>query len=468
VLSVRLVRGLVLCSALAGLSLLATRVAAQDAQYWDIQYGPVGQLLGGQVVGSARDLSATFYNPGGLAFGEKVDFLLSVQAFRRQSIATKPVGGGEFLSIDDSEWDSFPGFVAVAFPEKWLGEKTRLAFSFLTRQQAIERIDQRFAGNEPVSGGRYGLETLYDQRLNEQWGGLTLSRRIGERWGLGATLYGVYRGQRTRFEESLQLAYPNGQGVSALVVNDYDYSHWRILGKIGLAWEGDSFRLGATVTTPAAGLFGSGNLGFTRSATGVDTTGDGVPDALLANGLDQGVGSDYESSWAFAGGGAWRRGSLQVHLTAEYFAPVDPFKVLQGVSPTPLGQPLALSQSFDGVLNAGAGIEFWLGGKSVDTGAKDGGTVVYGAFATDHSASPDVEVGEASSSNQDHYHVTGGTAFSFGSSRFSVGASYTFGRKERDLAVAPLPPEVPVIGGSHPAEVKYTRWVFVIGYLFGR
>jgi hypothetical protein len=102
VLSVRLVRRLVLSSALAGLSLLATRVAAQDAQYWDIQYGPVGQLLGGQVVGSARDLSATFYNPGGLAFGEEVDFLLSVQAFRRQSIATKPVGGGEFLSIDSS------------------------------------------------------------------------------------------------------------------------------------------------------------------------------------------------------------------------------------------------------------------------------------------------------------------------------------------------------------------------------
>ena len=39
-------------SILAGLFALATRAAAQDSQYWDIQYGPVGQLLGGQVVGS--------------------------------------------------------------------------------------------------------------------------------------------------------------------------------------------------------------------------------------------------------------------------------------------------------------------------------------------------------------------------------------------------------------------------------
>lgn len=453
---------------LALLLALATLANAQDVQYWDIQYGPVGQLLGGQVVGSTRDLSATYYNPGGLALGEDPDFLLSVQAFKRQTVTTKPVGGGPYLNLSDTEWGTFPGFVAFAFPESWLGERTRLAFSLLTRQESNQRIDQRFTGTEPVSAGRYGLETLYDQRMNEQWGGLTLSRRIGDRWGVGATLYGIYRGQRTRREQNLQLAYPGGQGVSALVVNDFDYDHWRILGKIGLAWEGDTFRLGAAVTTPAAGLFGSGNLGYTRSATGVDLTGDGVPDTLLANGLDEDVDSTYKSSWAVAGGGAWRRRSVQVHVSAEYFAPVDRFTVLQGESVTPLGQPIALTQSFVSVLNAGVGIEYWVGGESVDSGAKHGRTVVYGAFATDQSASPDVEATEASTSNQDHYHVTAGTAFSVGSSRFSVGASYTFGSKRRTLGLGGLPPDVPVIGEGEQVDVKFNRWVFVLGYLFGR
>jgi hypothetical protein len=32
---------------------------AQDSQYWTLQYGPVAELLGGVVVGSSRDLSAT-------------------------------------------------------------------------------------------------------------------------------------------------------------------------------------------------------------------------------------------------------------------------------------------------------------------------------------------------------------------------------------------------------------------------
>ena len=40
----------------------------QDTQYWTDQYGTYGELLGGTIIGSASDLSATFYNPGALAF----------------------------------------------------------------------------------------------------------------------------------------------------------------------------------------------------------------------------------------------------------------------------------------------------------------------------------------------------------------------------------------------------------------
>jgi hypothetical protein len=456
-------------AALVGLAVLvalARSAAAQDAQYWDIQYGPVGQLLGGQVVGSSRDLSATYYNPGGLALGEDPDFLLSVQAFRRQNLTVKPVEGGEFLDFSHTEWGTFPGFVAFAFPDSWLGTRTRLAFSLLTRQEAVQRIDQRFAGSTPAGGGRYGLETLYDQRMNEQWGGLTLSRRLGDRWGLGATLYGVYRGQRVRREQSLQTAYPGGEGVSALVVDDFDYDHWRLLGKVGVAWEGDSLRVGATVTTPSAGVMGTGSLGFTRSANGIDTNGDGRPESLLANGLDEDVDSAHHSSWAFAGGGAWRRGSLQVHVTAEYFAPVDRFTVLQGESVLPGGDVPGVTQELEGVLNAGAGVEYWLKGRTTDRGPQERGTVLYAAFATDHAASPDVEATEASTSNQDHYHLTAGAAFSVRSSRFSLGLTYTFGSKRRHIGLGGLPPEVPIIAEGVEVDVRYSRIVFVLGYLF--
>ena len=453
---------------LAAFVALATNVTAQDAQYWDIQYGPVGQLLGGQVVGSTRDLSSTYYNPGGLALGDDPDFLLSVQGFRKQTLSLEPVEGGEFLNTSDTEWGTSPGFVAFAFPEDWLGDRTRLAFSLLTRQEYVARVDQRFAGNEPILGGRYGLETLYDQRMQETWGGLTLSRRIGEHWGLGGTLYGAYRSQRTRWEQNLQLAYPDGSGVAALVVDDFDYNHWRVLGKIGVAWEGDRWRAGVVVTTPSAGLFGGGNVGFVRSATGADLDGDGRSDSLLANGLDQELDSSYKSSWAYAGGAAWRRGSLQLHASVEYFAPVDRFIVLQGQSLSPAGEPVTLTQELRGVLNGGIGAEYWLGGASVDTAARHGGTVIYGAFATDRTASPEVEANEASTSNQDHYHLTGGTSFSVGSSRFSLGVSYAFGSKRRNFGFGGLPPSVPIIGEGREIDVSFSRISFVLGYLFGR
>jgi hypothetical protein len=460
-----------------GVLLAGAPALAQDTQYWNIQYGPIGQLLGGQVVGSTRDLSAAYYNPGGLALAENSALLLSVQAFKAETFSMKPVDGGAFLDTRQTSYATFPGFVAGAFPSSWLGEDTHLAFSILTRQQANLRVDQRLAGegvpqllaNDVPDGrsGRYGLEQLFDQRMSETWGGLTLSRRISDRFGLGATVFGVYRGQRTRWEQSLQVVFPGGDGVSALIIDDYDYSHWRILAKVGLAWEGDTTRLGLAVTSPSAGLFGSGKAGYTRVAAGVDADGDGGPDTVLANGLNEDLDGYYASPWAVSAGGAWRRGSYQLHASAEWFAPVHRFSVLQGLSDSQQGTPLNLFQELQGVFNAGAGAEYWLGGKSADQGRRSGGTAIYAAFATDFSASPEIVRGEAGTSNQDWYHLTAGTALGVGRSRFSLGVSYAFGSKDRDLSFEGLPPGVPVIGQPRRVETRSSRWIFVVGYLFG-
>jgi hypothetical protein len=45
--------------------LFAGPATAQDSQWWTNQYGNRARLLGGAVIGSARDLSAVYYNPGG-------------------------------------------------------------------------------------------------------------------------------------------------------------------------------------------------------------------------------------------------------------------------------------------------------------------------------------------------------------------------------------------------------------------
>ena len=75
--------------------------------------------------------------------------------------------------------------------------------------------------------------------------------------------------------------------------------------------------------------------------------------------------------------------------------------------------------------------------------------------------------GEAGSSNQNWYHLTAGTALGVGRSRFSLGVTYAFGSKERDLAFGGLPTGTPVIGEGRRVEIRSSRWIFVLGYLFG-
>ncbi len=455
-------------SASVALVLGAAPAQAQDSQYWSIQYGPVGQQLGGQVVGSTRDLSASFYNPGGLALGEDPHFLLSVQGFRVHTVTVEPAGGGDDPLLDRSQtdFDSYPGFVSFALPSGWLGQDGRFAFSLLTRQQYNAHVDLRVAGSRV--GSNDGFELLFDQRMHETWGGLTVSHKISDRLGLGGTLYGVYRGQRTRWEQNLQLANVQGRAAAALVVDDFQYSDWGMLGKLGLAWEGSAVRLGLAVTTPRLALFGSGDIGYTRSAVGADLNGDGQPDSITANGYDKDVDSTYKSAWAVAGGGAWRRRSLQLHASVEWFAAVDQYDVLQG-SATAAGQPVRLVQQLDDVLNFGVGAEYWLGGRTVDQGSASWGTVLFGAFSTDNSTAPGVITGEASINSQDWVHITGGVGFRVGASRLSLGLDYAFGSQERELGQLGLQvPGFPTIVEGRQVATKSTRWVLSLGYSFDK
>ena len=55
--------------------ILSTQLFTQENNYWNIQYGTRSTLLGGAVIGSVSDLSATFYNPGAIALFPDVKFI---------------------------------------------------------------------------------------------------------------------------------------------------------------------------------------------------------------------------------------------------------------------------------------------------------------------------------------------------------------------------------------------------------
>jgi len=438
------------------LALLAARAAAQDANYWSLQYGPVAQLLGGQVIGSDRSLSSTFYNPGGLALEDEDTFLLSTESVQLETYSTTS-SELELFDTSSTRFGAAPTLVAGALPRSWLGERTRLAWSFLTRQELKVRLGQRL--QDPFAlepEGSSAAELYLDSRVNESWAGLTVSRKLSDTLGVGLTWYGIYRGQRSRNELSVQAVSDEDAALSTLGITDFKYHHFRTLAKLGVAWERDSLRFGLNVTTPSAALFGSGDAAYTLSVIGVDSDGNGFPEPpVLASQTAQDLDATYKSSWAIGGGFAWYRGATRWHASAEWFAPVDRFTVL--TSPPEDQRQILLSQQLASVFNIGIGVEHDFGDA----------VVVYGAAHSDFSASvgdPDVNVAV---SDWDLYHLSAGVKFAVAGNRFTLGATYSFGNKDRRPGLGIPPEDLPETGLDQNLDVSYRRVVLLFGFLFG-
>ena len=449
-------RALAQISLLGGFVALAAvpRAAAQDTNYWSIQYGPVGQLVGGQLIGGVSDLSATFYNPGALALRNESSYLLSTESVQWEVLSAEPQPGISVFDTSSSAFGSAPSLLAGVLP-RWLGANTRLAWSFLTRQKLDVRLGQRVF--DPVAGAAVSAaESYLDQRVEEDWAGLTFARPLSESVGIGMTWYGVYRGQRTRKELSLQAVGASQASQTASGVSDFEYTHYRTLAKLGVAWQTENWHAGVSVTTPSLGAFGSGKAAYTLSLAGIDTNGDGQPEppVLVTDTRDE-LDSDYRSSWAL-GGGLSRRGKrTRLYASAEWYAPVARFDVIE----LPEGTPGAsrLTQELSGVLNAGIGFEHVV---SDDVSA-------YGAFHTDFSASAGSASLNVAVSDWDLYHFSGGLSFRFRDNRFTLGASWARGSTTRPLD-SPIPPEqLPQAQLGQDVTIRYSKITILLGFVFG-
>jgi hypothetical protein len=434
--------------------LVPSLARSQDSNYWTSQYGPVAELLGGVVVGSSRDLSATFYNPGALALTRDPSLLASVESFeatRVEATTTAPV-----LDFQDTSFRPSPTLVAFAFPRRWTGSHT-LALSGLTRQSFDVRVDNWRA----TPSGQEGTESLFDQSLGENWFGLSWAHKAGERLGLGLTTYVVYRGQRTRREISGMAALSASQGGAALLVEDFDYSTYGLLWKAGISTQHESWDLGLTVATPRVRLFGSGSASYTRSAVGADL-GSG-PTVAVAVRHEEGLPSRYESPWSVAAGGAYRRGRSAFHATVEWFGPVSGFDVLDtsgfASDPAAAGLITRLHQQAKSVVNFGVGYEHRASAR----------LAYYGAFTTDYSFADSYDRGADNTlSTWNIYHVTAGTSLAVGTVKLTLGAAYAFGSDVRTIPTLIVSPGgVPVIDQA-PLDVRYSRIKVLFGFDFGR
>src|SRR6185295_6667162 len=156
--------------------------AAQDSQYWTQKYGTRGLLLSGVVIGHGVDLSTTFYNPGGLALLSDSMSVIAVKAydFSNVKIVDATLTGKDLSEPRNSV---LPTFFGGTTPFRLFGSSP-LAYSLFPRQLAKFNMNARgilVADALPQAAGPEDVvtEARFEEDLDETWGGVTWSKRIG-------------------------------------------------------------------------------------------------------------------------------------------------------------------------------------------------------------------------------------------------------------------------------------------------
>lgn len=450
------------CTLLCIAAFLCSPVRAQDTNWWTLQYGTRAQLLGGAVVGSLTDLSATFYNPGGLAISKDASVLLSAQAFQNQVLTLEDAGLAD-EDISTSRFSTAPTLFTGTLPSEWL--PGQLAYCFLTRQQVEFRIAYRTVGMVDVNASVPGLEDFASelfivQNLNENWGGATWSFALRENIGLGVTQFVGYRGQRTRNQGLAQVSSTDSTGATFVRINEFDYSYYRLITKAGLAIAlPHEVTVGMAVTLPSVGLFGDGKTFVNLSSVGLDLNGDGRPDSFLASDSQEGVPAKYKSPLSVAAGAGYSFERVTMHFTMEWFNGVREYTVLDAqpftVQTTGRIVDPSVTAELKDVVNFGVGLERHF---------KEH-VAAYTSFITDFSAAVPNTTTNATRSTWDVYQVSLGLAGRVSGLDLTLGGAYSWGSDTVTISTF-TPDESDVLGGERQQPVKYRNIKVFVGFAF--
>jgi hypothetical protein len=427
---------------------------AQENNYWNIQYGTRSTLLGGAVIGSVSDLSATFYNPGAIALFPDVKFIISAQVYQLDSYTIKD-GAAEGKDLDYSSIVPSPNFVAFDLNFDFLGED-RLAFSILTRQNADAEFSARVIDSLEVIASSPGKESFAgginsEKNFNDVWGGITYSTKLSKVIGLGFTGYVSYRSHKASSITILQALQSNGEIASYSNINNYRYNNCRALLKAGLGFNLNPLTLGVTITTPSLNLFGSGSVGTHLFASGIDTN-------KFNSNYQEEVKSEFNSSWAIGIGGAYRLGKTIFHLSAEWYDAITKFNVLdtEPYLSQSSGETLTndLTHEAKSIVNFGAGFDYF---------ASD--SLIFSlSLTTDFSAYVEnTTTNLAPYSAWDLIHIAGGSTFNVWKSELTVGVVYSFGSQTIQNRID-ITPDAEDSSIERESEFKYSQIKVLLGF----
>jgi len=433
--------------------LFTISINAQENNYWNIQYGTRSTLLGGAVIGSVSDLSATYYNPGAIALFPDVKFILSAQVYQLNNYKVKN-GAGEGRDLEYSSIVPSPSFVAFNINFDFLGND-RLAVSILTRQNTKVEFSTRIIDSIDVIESSPGKENFagglnYNKDFNDVWGGITYSTKISEVFGLGFTGYFAYKTYTNSNQIILEALKTDGDIASYTDIYNYKYNNLRTLLKAGIGINLSPLTMGITVTTPSANIFGSGSVGRHLFVSGIDTN------RFQSNYQDD-VKSEYKTSWSAGFGAAYRLGAFKFHFSAEWYDAVSKFYILdtEPYLSQSSGEFLTddLTYQAKSITNYGIGVDYY---------AADSLTF-SASFVSDYSSKSDaIQLNQPQTLGINLFHISAGSSFRVWKSELTIGLVYTYGSQPLENKFSIVPGDEGQI--SQEVELYYSQIKVLLGF----
>ena len=436
---------------------------AQDSHYWTLTYGARASLLGGAVVGSAVDLSATYYNPGALPLIEDIEVVMTSLVLQYPNVWMRDIAGTR-RGIKSSNLSAAPAVVAGMFRVNWHGQ-SRVGYSVLSRQRV--RLD--FYGN--IVADEYDLPDTFNlksftgnlhlnEEISETWVGLCWARSFSTGIAFGLTAYGTFRHHDAASGVDTEALSDENELALARNSQFYSYSDYGLLLKMGISFAYGGVSWGLTLTTPDVSVYSDAKVGRNTTVANYDIDGAGGTDTYLAADYQDGLKADYKMPLSLGLGFSYQWWRTSVNISAEYFSPVGRYAVIDAADFVGQTHGDTLSSAIingaQSVLNFAIGLE-----QAVSEDVK-----VYTSFYTDFSASQDGPPVNYSISDWDIYNVMLGSTFRIHKSKFTLGAGLGWGSKVEGTGE---PIEIGVDDGTlliRQAAFEYRMYKFVLGFSF--
>jgi hypothetical protein len=316
-------------------------VYAQDDHYWSQQYGAESTLLGGAMVGGAGDNSAVYYNPGALAFITNPSLSIDANVYRMDKTLISD-GAGNGINLNSAQISIYPQIISGML-KLAKNERFRFSYTLLTRNHNNILMNTRYTSkasqsdpeNPNPSATTFVGAYDYVNQLDEQWLGIGAGYSVSDKLGIGATLFGIYRGQTyqlTNYVREVNYMDPYYVYATETIDEAVKYTTIGLLAKAGLSYMSGRWKYGLTITTPSLGLYGSGSIRRENSNIVVSENAADMKDNFMIMDSKSDIKAKYKRPLSIAFGIDYKSAKTRLVASAEYFTRINTYHLLEPVS----------------------------------------------------------------------------------------------------------------------------------------